>query len=93
MWQKKFKKERCAVMHFGANNRRYGYHLGGLSLNETTKERDLGIIVTSNLNSIEQTKCASARTTMVRIDLLFKSVRHLEFAVNQQASALVLKKE
>ena len=96
-WQTNFNLEKCVVMHFGANNRRHDYKLGGHTLAKTTKERDLGIIITSDLKSSEQAKRAAARATMVAcrirltfkyfslklVDLLFKSfVRpHLEFAV------------
>ncbi|RNA25653.1 hypothetical protein BpHYR1_029897 [Brachionus plicatilis] len=55
-------------MHFRANNMRYDYQLGGLTLNKTTKERDLGIIVTSDLKSSEQAKRAAARATMLASD-------------------------
>ncbi|RNA28781.1 hypothetical protein BpHYR1_048189 [Brachionus plicatilis] len=53
-WKTKFNKEKCLVMYFGANNSCYDLQIGGHMLAKTTKERDLGIIVTSDLKSSEQ---------------------------------------
>ena len=96
-WKMSFNDEKCVVMHIGADNKHHDYTMNGRTLCKTTKERDLGIFITSDLKSGEQSKRAAARGTMVAyrikntfkfftrplVDLLYKSfVRpHLEFAV------------
>lgn len=84
-------------MHFGADNKCSDYSMSGQTLAKSTRERDLGIIITNDLKSSEQVKRVASRATMVAcrirntftffshrlVNLLFKSfVRpHLEFAV------------
>ena len=84
-------------MHVGDNNGCYEYILGDHKLENTTKELDLGIIITNELKWTEQSKRASSRATMIAcrikltfsyfsldmVNLLYKSfVRpRLEFAV------------
>ena len=96
-WQMSFNLDKCVVMHLGANNECREYHMGSHVLATTTKERDLGIIMTNDLKSNEQVKRAASRATTVAyrikntfsyfslelVNTLFKSfVRpHLEFAV------------
>ncbi|RNA17494.1 RNA-directed DNA polymerase from mobile element jockey-like, partial [Brachionus plicatilis] len=77
---------KCVVMHFGANNRRHDYKLGGHTLAKTTRERDLGIIITSDLKSSEQAKRAAARATMAIERQLIRNsgVRH-NFFINRTA--------
>lgn len=97
-WQMSFNKEKCVVMHLGADNGRFDYKMGDGILSKTNSERDLGIVITSDLKSSEQSRRAAARATMVAcrikntftyfnrqlVNLLYKSfVRpHLEFAVS-----------
>ena len=64
-WLMNFNLEKCVVMHLGADNERHEYNMGGHVLATTTKERDLGIIMTNDLKSTEQAKRASSRATMV----------------------------
>ncbi|RNA25353.1 RNA-directed DNA polymerase from mobile element jockey [Brachionus plicatilis] len=60
-------------MHVGDNNDCYEYMLGDHTLEKTTKERDLGIIITNDLKWTEQSKRAASRATMIacRIKLTF----------------------
>ena len=48
-WQMLFNLDKCAVVHFGFNNIGENVELGGKILALHTNERDLGVIVQSNL--------------------------------------------
>ena len=37
------------VMHFGSHNRQFTYHMKGKQLEEVNSEKDLGVIISSNL--------------------------------------------
>lgn len=53
-------------MHLGAKNPAYNYSMGGSALVETTREKDLGVIVTPDLKSADQvTKAAAAANSML----------------------------
>jgi len=44
-----FNKDKCKVMHLGHNNRKIKYEMGGMKLDSTRKEKDLGIIFNEKL--------------------------------------------
>jgi hypothetical protein len=48
-WGMEFNRQKCKVMHFGANNPKHQYSMGGQVLAETEEERDVGVTVTNNL--------------------------------------------
>ena len=48
-WQIKFNSTKCKVLHIGKNNPKYEYFMNGMKLEETTAEKDLGVVVDSNL--------------------------------------------
>ena len=53
-------------MHFGAKNPGYIYTMGRTTLVTSDKEKDLGIIITPNLNTSEQvTRAAAAANSML----------------------------
>ena len=92
-----FNESKCVVMHQEPDNPNFNYNLNGHLLETSAKERDLGIMVTSNLSSAEQVKSAvaTANSILYRIknsfsfidismaNVLYKTfVRpHLEFAI------------
>jgi hypothetical protein len=43
-WLLEFNESKCLVMHYGNDNQRAKYHMNGIELKETDKERDLGVI-------------------------------------------------
>ena len=51
-WQMEFNAEKCHVMKFGKSAMRpdYDYHLGNNSLQESYKEKDLGVIINNKLS-------------------------------------------
>ena len=92
-----FNVAKCHVMHLGQHNPRNKYLMDGITLGTTECERDIGVLVTSNLKPTQQGKKAAqtASTVLAQITRSFhfrdrhvflnlyqQYVRpHLEFAV------------
>lgn len=65
-WSLKFNKDKCKVMHFGTKNQGHNYTMGGTTLSTTSSEKDLGIIITSNMKlSTQVAKAASTANSML----------------------------
>ncbi len=60
-WGMQFNVKKCKVMHLGHLNPRQQYLMEGTVLESTTEERDVGVIVSSNLKPAAQ--CAKAAKT------------------------------
>jgi hypothetical protein len=60
-WGMQFNVSKCKVMHMGRLNPRLTYSMGGLDLEETEEERDIGVVVSANLKPSAQ--CARAANT------------------------------
>jgi len=85
-WKLGFNPEKCKVMHIGHSlDTKYSMKVQGKvwELEETTEERDLGIIVTSNLKPSQQcVKAASkARSVLGWINTHFGSLNADEFKI------------
>ena len=52
-WKMEFKINKCKVMHLGASNQKYKYHLNNEQLITTQKERNLGVIINETLKPAE----------------------------------------
>jgi len=44
---------KCKTMHIGSGNIEYNYSMKGRPLNAVMTEKDLGVIISSNLNAAE----------------------------------------
>ena len=51
VWLLTFNTKKCKTMHIGHNNMRADYELYGNVLTKTEVEKDLGILVSSNLKA------------------------------------------
>jgi len=51
-WQMNFNVKKCIVMHIGKNNMEYKYTMSGMELECTKGEKDLGVVMSSDLKSI-----------------------------------------
>ena len=61
MWQMVFNVDKCKVLHCGHNNGQVHYVMDGNILESVEEERDLGVIIQSNLKVYKQ--CAKAART------------------------------
>jgi hypothetical protein len=64
-WGMEFNVPKCKIMHMGNNNPKYQYNMGRQPLAITTKERDIGVTITSNLKPTAQCKKAAKTAQMV----------------------------
>ena len=69
-WQMLFNAEKCKIMHFGKNNARYCYTMGGYApagtvLQESVQEKDVGVMVHENLKPSTQVAKAAAKANQV----------------------------
>ena len=53
-WKLKFHQDKCKTMHIGRTNPKSLYYLNDTALQETTKERDLGVFVSNDMKAAEQ---------------------------------------
>ena len=60
-WGMAFNTAKCKVMHVGRHNPQFDYKMGDHTLEKTTVERDIGVLVNSNLKPADQ--CAKAAMT------------------------------
>ena len=56
-----FTIKKCKVMHLGKDNPKQAYFMEGQQLENTDKERDIGVLVANNLKPDAQ--CAKGATT------------------------------
>ena len=49
-WKMEFNVDKCKIMHLGNRNPRQTYKMGESNLNETTGERDLGVLIDCDLD-------------------------------------------
>ena len=64
-WEMRFNVNKCHVMHLGRNNERHNYTMYGNILEKTDKEKDIGVIVNSNLKPTDQCEKAARTATGV----------------------------
>ena len=48
-WQMNFNVNKCSILHFGYNNPRHQYLMGGKQLESKEEEKDLGIYVSTTM--------------------------------------------
>ena len=53
-WQMEFNTDKCNVMHMGNKNPQNVYYMGQSPIKESNVEKDLGVIITTNLKVTQQ---------------------------------------
>ena len=61
LWGMKFNADKCHILHMGKNNPSHKYTLGGVQLEATEEEKDIGVLISKNLKPTKQCERA-ART-------------------------------
>ena len=69
-WQLLFNRGKCKIMHFGKNNPRMGYTMGGQALESSRQEKDLGVLIEDNLKPSAQCAKAASKANQVLGQLL-----------------------
>ena len=64
-WQLLFNRGKCKIMHFGKNNPRMGYTMGGQALDSSRQEKDLGVLIEDNLKPSAQCAKAASKANQV----------------------------
>ena len=64
-WLMLFNVDKCKVMHIGLNNNKANYEMNGKYLEEVTEERDLGVVLQTDLKCSKQ--CLEAVSTANRV--------------------------
>ena len=68
---------KCKVMHFGRVNQKRDYYMKNQKLETTSTEKDLGIVITSDLKSSEQCSQAYSKAShvlgMIKRTIVYKS--------------------
>ena len=58
-WGMAFNEAKCQVMHVGRHNPRHVYHMNGIRLEVSNKERDMGVTTSDNIKPAQQCKKAA----------------------------------
>ena len=61
----KFNRDKCQVLHLGRGNQMQSYRMGDTWLNNTTSEKDLGIVVDHKLNMSQQCDVAAKKANAI----------------------------
>ena len=64
-WLLKFTIDKCLVMHYGFNNKKYPHYINGKQLFESDLERDLGIMFSASLKWKNQVISATNRASQM----------------------------
>ena len=86
-WGMAFNEAKCHVMHVGRYNPRHVYHMNGIRLEVSDKERDIGVTTSDNLKPAQQCKKAAqtASAVLAQITQAFHyRDRHVFFSLYQQ---------
>ena len=64
-WLLEFNQDKCKTMHIGRNNPKYIYHMNTTPLISTDVEKDLGVLVTSDLKVSSQVSKVASKANCV----------------------------
>ena len=65
-WMMQFNEKKCKVLHMGRKNPRYDYIINSRVLEKTEDERDLGVIISSNLKPAAKCNKADKKAWKLR---------------------------
>ena len=76
-WQLTFNETKCKSLHFGRSNQRSSYMMNGIPLDQVSEERDLGIIIDSELKFRQHAASATGKASQI-LGVIRRSFRHLD---------------
>jgi len=76
-WQMKMNTDKCKVMHIGGNNANHEYSMLGHKLQVVEREKDLGIMLSSDMKSVEQCMYAANRANRA-LGMIKRTIRNRE---------------
>ena len=79
-WQMKMNTDKCKVMHIGGNNVNHKYSMLGHKLQVVEREKDLGIMLSSDTKSVEQCIYAANRANRA-LGMIKRTIRNREPAI------------
>ncbi len=59
-WEMQFNVSKCKVLHIGKKNERFSYTIDGKRIEETEEEKDLGVLITTDLKPTRHCEKAAA---------------------------------
>jgi len=74
-WQMKFNVEKCKVVHYGKSSIRFQYSLYGQPIAESTEEKDLGVVFSSDLKVGTQCREAYSKASQA-LGLLHRVIKY-----------------
>ena len=69
-WQMLFNLDKCHVLHFGSQNIRHSYFIGGHELTKVSQEKDIGVLVTESCTPSAQVSAVALKANQVLGQLL-----------------------
>lgn len=98
IWGMEFNVDKCKVMHIGKNNSKHNYTMNGQTLQKTSEEKDVGILISDTMKPSQQCSAAANKANQV-LGQIFKAFHfrdrniflklykqyvrvHMEFAVS-----------
>lgn len=82
-WGMQFNVAKCKIMHYGHNNKLHQYTMGGVVLESTVEEKDLGVMTTDKLKPGKQCKKA-ARIAQAVLGQISRAFHYRDRKVFQQ---------
>ena len=78
--QMEFNIPKCKVMHFGFRNSHYDYSMKGQQLEAVSSERDIGVIIASNLKVADHCQHAYSMANRM-LGLVSRSIKHRDVGI------------
>ena len=64
-WGMEFNAKKCSILHYGSGNQRATYFMNGVQLASAESERDIGIILDTNLKPSKQVVKAAQKANAI----------------------------